>query len=55
MRSREDRVKAFDVGMLEGRKQNSLAAGGMLPLDCEQKSHHKSFTNKSAISLRLHD
>ena len=54
-KERKGQSYSFDVGMLERRKQSSLAAREMLPLDHEQKGHGKSFTNKSEISLRLHD
>lgn len=52
---RKGQSYSFDVGMLESRKQNSLAAREMLPLDHEQKGQGKSFINKSEISPRLHD
>lgn len=54
-KERRGQSYSFDVGMLESRKQNSLAAREMLPLDQEQKGQSKSFINKSEISLRLHD
>lgn len=52
---RKGQSYSFDVGMLESRKQNSLAAREMLPLDHEQKGQGRSFINKREISLRLHD
>lgn len=54
-KERKGQSYSFDVTMLESRKQNSLAAREMLPLDYGQEGHSKSFTNKSEICLRLHD
>lgn len=54
-KERKGQSYSFDISMLESRKQNSLAAREMLPLDHEQKGHSKSFVDKSELFLRLHD
>lgn len=54
-KERKGQSYSFDAGMLESRKQTSLAAREMLPLDYEVRGHGESFTSKREISLRLHD